>query len=257
MRFAGMGAVAVIAVLACASTARADERKFTYSYEAKTLPKGMWEFEQWATLRAHRDVGEVWFLDLREEFEYGLHDRLTVAAYLNLEVESIKNVPGEKDETELEFESVSFEAKYKVSDPSADPIGVLFYAEVAVGGDEQELELKLVVSKHLGPVTLAYNLIFEWEREKDGSEWVKESMLQNTFGVSVELLQHWAAGAELVIRTPFEEYFKEREETGALIGPNVHYYSQSWWVTFTFLALTRDPDLFEKYEARIIFGINF
>jgi len=257
MRFLGMGGIAAVAILACASVARADERKFTYSYEAKTLPKGMWEFEQWATVRAHREIGDVWFVDLREEFEYGVTDRLTVAGYLNLEVESIRNVPGVKDETELEFETVSVEVKYKVSDPSADPVGVLFYAEVGVGGEEQELELKLVLSKHLGPVTLAYNLIFEWEREKDGSEWEKESMLSHTFGASFELMSHWAVGAELVIRTPYEEYFKVREESGALVGPNVHYFSESWWITFTFLVLTRDPDAFEKYEARVILGLNF
>jgi len=137
MRFLGMGAVAAVVVLACSSFAHADERKFTYSYEAKTLPQGTWEFEQWATLQAHREVGDVWFLKLREEFEYGLHDRLTVAGYLNLEVESIKNVPGEKDETELEFETISIELKWKVSDSVADPLGVLFYAEFAAGPEEQ------------------------------------------------------------------------------------------------------------------------
>ena len=31
--------------LAGAAVARADERMFTYSYEAKTLPQGTWEFE--------------------------------------------------------------------------------------------------------------------------------------------------------------------------------------------------------------------
>ncbi|HVE41883.1 MAG TPA: DUF6662 family protein [Planctomycetota bacterium] len=257
MRFLGMGSITALAILACASVARADERKYTYSYEAKTLPTGMWEFESWATLRAHRDEGKVWFLDLREEIEYGVTDRFTVAGYLNLDVESLKNVPGEKDETELEFESISVELKYKVTDPVADPIGVLLYAEVAAGPDEQELELKLILNKQLGPINLVYNLIFELEREKDGSEWENESMITNTFGASVDLASNWAVGAELVIRTLFEQNFKEREQTGALVGPNVHYFSKSWWITATFLVLTRDPDAFEKYEARIIFGINF
>jgi opacity protein-like surface antigen len=257
MRFAGMGIVTAVAVLACASVARADERKYTYSYEAKTLPQGGLEFEQWATLRAHRDVGKVWFLDLREEIEYGVTDRFTVAGYLNFEVESIKDVPGEKDETELEFETVSVELKYKLTDPVADPIGVLFYGEVGVGGDEQEVELKLIVNKQLGPINLVYNLIFELEREKDHGVWENESMIANTFGVSFDLMSNWAVGAELVVRTLYEQNFKEREITGASVGPVVHYFTKSWWITGTFLVLTRDPDAFEKYEARIIFGINF
>ena len=35
-----------------------DERKFNYSYEAKTLPKGSWEFEQWATLKMEKESGD-------------------------------------------------------------------------------------------------------------------------------------------------------------------------------------------------------
>ena len=31
--------------------ARADERFFTYVYDADVLPKGRWEFEQWLTYR--------------------------------------------------------------------------------------------------------------------------------------------------------------------------------------------------------------
>lgn len=257
MRFLGTVVAVAVVVLAGASVARADERKFTYSYEAKTLPTGLWEFESWATLRAHRDVGQVWFLDLREEIEYGITDRLTVAGYLNLEVESLKNVPGEDDETELEFESVSAELKYKFTDPSSDVVGLLGYVEGSVGPDEQELELKLVVSKHLGPVTLAYNFIVEFERAKEHGDWERETMLQHTFGASLELGSGFAAGAELVIRTPYAGTFKEKEETGVLVGPNAHYAAKSWWVTVTFLVLTGEPEEFEKYEARIIFGVNF
>ncbi len=45
----------------CLTQARADEKRFTYSYEPETLPGGAWEFEQWITLRTQRTKGgEPW-----------------------------------------------------------------------------------------------------------------------------------------------------------------------------------------------------
>ena len=35
----------------CLTHARADERRFTYSYEPELLPARAMEFEQWVTLR--------------------------------------------------------------------------------------------------------------------------------------------------------------------------------------------------------------
>src|SRR4029079_3170526 len=103
-----------------------------------------------------------------------------------------------------------------------DPIGVLLYAEVAAGPKEQELELKLILNKQLGPINLVYNLIFELEREKDGSEWENESMIVNTFGASFDLAAGWAVGAELVVRTLFDDNINEQDETGTPLGADVH-----------------------------------
>src|SRR3954463_8637858 len=110
------------AVLAAALAvpASADERRFTYSEEAKTLPKGSFEFEQWATHGWSRDEGKFWFLSFREELEYGITDRLSAAVYLNFEIQHADGVPGLKDDTIFEFEGVSLEGKYKLLDPSAD-----------------------------------------------------------------------------------------------------------------------------------------
>ena len=252
----------VIAVVAASSTAAyADERKFTYSEEAKVMPAGMWEVEQWATHKSHVDEGRFWELNLRTEVEYGLTDRLTTAMYLNMTFLSAHDVPGLKDETEFELEGVSFEAKYKLLDPAADVIGLLGYGEVTVG-EEFELEFKAVVSKEMGAFTFAYNLIFEYEKKENELEIVSsgkhtEYIIENTLGGSYSFSKNWAAGVEFVARTPFEEHLDDREATGYFIGPNAHYAAKDWWVTATFLVRTNDSDEFEKYEFRVIVGINF
>src|SRR5260221_14100856 len=66
---------------------RATERYFGYTYEPETMPKGAMEYEQWVTLRAGRNttVGQQNYnkWEIREELEYGVSDRYTVALYLN------------------------------------------------------------------------------------------------------------------------------------------------------------------------------
>lgn len=78
----------VVAVISAAgwSPASADERKFTFVEEAKTLPQGTFEFEQWVTRSWGVEQGQFWRIDFREELEYGITDRLTAAAYLNLAI---------------------------------------------------------------------------------------------------------------------------------------------------------------------------
>ena len=73
---------------------RADERRFTYSYEPELPLKGTLEFEQWVTWRTIRTKsGEVeqghynrW--EFRDELEYGVTDNYSVSLYLNLSQES-------------------------------------------------------------------------------------------------------------------------------------------------------------------------
>jgi hypothetical protein len=259
-----------VAVLVCAAAlpARADERKFTYSYESKTLPEGVFEFEQWATLRTRRETGTFNLWQFREELEYGITDTLTTALYLNWEVEHVSDVTGLESETEVEFETVSSEWKYKLMDASADLVGMLLYAEVAAGPEEQELELKLILDKQLGDFRFAYNFVLEFEREEEEEpngeeEWEKESAVLHTFGVSYQANPNFAAGAEAYFEQSFEGTFKEEETLVFYAGPNLHAASGSWWVTLTalrqFEVTSEGLDLedHEKYQFRIIVGITF
>ena len=261
--------VLAVSVLGLAAVASADERKFTYSYESKTLPQGTWEFEQWVTLKAGVESGDVEIWQFREEIEYGLLDRLTTALYLNWEYEAISGVPGVENEHEVEFESISSEWKYKLLDAVADPLGLLLYGEVAAGPEEQELELKLILDKQIGPVRVAYNFVVEFEREEEEEpngekEWEKESVLMHTFGVSYQANPNFAVGAEAFFHQEFEGTFKEQEHLAFFIGPNIHVGLERWWATLTVLRQMdrgHDSELvldgLTEYEVRLIVGFNF
>jgi hypothetical protein len=259
---------AVLAVLmACAgaATARADDRKFTYSYEAKTLPQGTWEFEQWATLQTGKDAGrwDTWLF--REEIEYGITDRLNASIYLNSEYQANSGVPGFDDEHSFGLKGMSTEWKYKLSDPAADAVGSLLYGELGFSNAEYEIELKMVLSKEVGRFTFAYNFIYEAEAEQEPEEspvWRWEHVISNTLGASYAVTERLSVGVEAM--DVFRTMPVEGEKTHAtFVGPNVHYSSGSWWATFTVLrqisvnGLEFSDGDNTKLQFRLIFGVNF
>ncbi len=269
MRFSGsLAAVVSTAILGWAARAEADERKFNYSYEAKTLPKGTWEFEQWATLKMEKESGDFNRLELREEFEVGLTDRLTTSLYINTAYQATRNVPGLDNEHTFGFESISSEWKYKLTDPTADPVGFLLYGELLMSPDEYELEGKLVFSKHIGWLTLAYNFIYEAELEREegrSPEWTWAHVISNTLGASADLsfLPGTSVGVEARSEAHFERKLTGEHNSAYYVGPNVHYAAATWWATLSFLTqinvhgLEFSEEGNTKYEVRLMFGVNF
>lgn len=249
--------------------ARADERKFTYSYEAKTLPKGTWELEQWATLQESKDVGKWSTLLLREEVEVGVTDRLNASIYLNSTYQANHAVPGFNDEHDFGFESMSTEWKYKLGDPAADAVGSLLYGELKFSNDKYEIESKIVLSKEVGPFTFAYN--FVWEaviaRATDATaspQWRWEHEISNTFGASYSFSPSFAVGVEAYDISRFDRSLSGEHTHAYYAGPNVHYAAKTWWATLTFLRQVsfgagpeyKDSDN-TKYAVRLIVGFNF
>jgi len=131
----------------CLAHARADERRFTYSYEPETMPQGGLEFEQWVTLRTQRTQGSqvrqgnynLW--ELREELEYGLTDNYSVSLYLNVAAESFRdfNQDPPSDRSKFDFQGVSIENRYMVLNPAEHAVGLTLYLEPRYSGQEAEV----------------------------------------------------------------------------------------------------------------------
>ncbi|MDA1276635.1 MAG: transporter [Verrucomicrobia bacterium] len=256
-------------LLASFITVRADERVFTYSYEADSiLPKGAMEFEQWITYKGGKEDGVFARWDIREEFEYGVTDRYTTALYLNLRNTHSDGVPGSSDLDRFQFKGISSENKYQLLSPYTDPIGLLLYGEITTDGKELELEEKLVLSKHFAEDwTAAFNLVLEEEWEFEADETEKELALELTAGLSYKLTQRWSVGLEALNVRKFHGFsFGDRESNAYFIGPNVHYGTEKWWATLTVLPqVAGSPDTgsglnldaHERVEVRLIASISF
>lgn len=239
-----------------AAGATADERHFTYSYEPKVLPQGAIEFEQWATMRNGHDSSIYTRWDIRTEFETGLTDRLTTALYMNW---TNKWEP-DKGTNVTNFKGWSSEWKYKVSDPTADPIGMLLYGEFSVDRREWEGEAKLVLGKNVGSFVFAANAVFEneWKTIVDGtdprkSEVETEQVFEGT-AAAAHRIGNLAIGVEARSHTKREDGHAHH---AFFVGPVLHASSERCWATCTFLVqTTSDLEEHESTETRLIFGVH-
>jgi len=176
----------IASCIACALAspqAQADENLWGYTYGSETLPKGGWEFYQWATWRTGKAEGTYDAVDLRTEFEYGITDRFQASGYLNTVYQNINNT----GTNAFAFQGVSLEFKYALTSPYKDPIGVALYFEPSYSrvdkesgqsGTEYELEPKIIVQKNFleDQLIAAVNLTaeFEWERFPDNAPTERE-----------------------------------------------------------------------------------
>lgn len=254
----------------CAIEARADARHFTYSYEAEVLPKGQLEFEQWITHRAGKRGGTFSRWDIREEAEYGLTDKLTTALHLNLTDTYSSGVTGKEDESEFDFKGISSEWKYQLVNPILNPVGALAYGEVTYSGDSLELEGKLILSSELGDSWVAaINAIYEAEWEFENGETEREASIGFTGGLAYKVSPQWSVGLEAKNNQAYPDGFNlsGQEYSAWFLGPNVHYGSPDWWMTFTVM-----PQIYgngdgalgniqaverERLEVRLIAGVLF
>jgi len=255
--------VAVVGLLT--TSASANERRFTYTYESAVLNPGDAELEPWTTFRLGR---EDYYsrMDNRLEFEVGVVEGLQTAWYFNWS-STTQDTDGVRV-SESSFKSVSSEWKLKLTDPVADALGSAFYVEGSLGPAEAELEAKLIFDKRLGDVIVAANLVgeHEWEFEQDETE--REISAEAVFGLAWMASERMSFGLE--VRNANEIKPDDGWENSAVYaGPVFGFASEKWWTTFTVL-----PQLLklkgeeedegrslvlsgrERLEARVLFGFH-
>ena len=265
LRLIGLLLGLVLSVYVSAQSVMADERHFTYSYEADVLPQDGLEFEQWITSRSGRDGGRYGRWEFREELEYGITDALTTALYLNfLDTTFSPDDPSQEETKDFEFNGISSEWKYLISNPELNPVGFLVYGEATYDSDFFTLEEKLVLSSNLSENLIAeLNVSFEQEWEYEGSDTEKVGEFEVTGGLAYKLSPHWSAGVEIRNIREFDSFdFDHELENAWYAGPNLHYGTANWWATLTVMPQigvegSRDLEDQEKVHVRLIVGRVF
>jgi hypothetical protein len=272
--FTGIAVAATTCTL-CLTSAQADERRFTYTYEPETLPEGAAEFEQWVTLRTQRTTGgevkqgnyNLW--EFREELEYGVSDRYSVSLYLNADSESFRDYSQTPptDISHFQFKGVSLENRFLVLNPADHAVGFTLYLEPRFSGDEAEIEEKLILGQRHGNWKWAFNLTHatEWTDNLHALEGEVEASL----GLAYDLSPRWSLGLELRDHNELPDY-RLWENTALFLGPVVSYRQEKWWAALTVMPqiyganFNGNPDAntalelegHERVNIRLLIGIS-
>lgn len=236
----------MIAAVLVATSALAQDRVFTYTYQSTVLNKGQKELEVWSTLGTNR---QNYYRGINHslEFEIGLGGNLQTAFYLNYGYNrGIRNEAGFDILSTNNSYSFANEWKLKLTDPVANKLGSALYFEYVLAPGETELEGKLILDKQTGKFTHALNLVgeleFEKEFEAEGTKLEakveKEVVLQWNYGLSHKLSKRWNAGIEVMNKNVFEE--GELEKSLLYAGPGVSYSGDGYWINFTLMPQLTD-----------------
>lgn len=243
------------ALSASTSITSAGERRFGYSYEASTVPRGHVEFENWATLaRGTRDDDGARSIAFQHELEYGWTDHAQIDVYL---ANWTWSDPLRGSQSDTSYDSSAVVLKLNHADPATEHVGVATYHEVKIGDEFLELENKLILEARSGPATYVYNLTLEAEWE--GSSYDERSgEIGNSLGVSWEASPRFFYGAELLHEVPLPDW-KTDGKANLFAGPNLSYRfggTADAWITTTALAQLGGADDEPAYQMRVIVGFS-
>jgi hypothetical protein len=264
-------AVAIAAGMAVMPPALAEEPLFGNVYTTDLLPQGKSELAQWATWRARTPSGQYDVLEGRTEFEYGVSDRLQVAAYLNYEwarayhnnvITGATQAPStlafvavgaDQRLDAIRYTGFSLEAIYRILSPYTDPVGLALYVRPTIGPSLRELETRLIAQKNYldDRLVLAVNVGLVDDRQylpnSPGSgrfdayahPWAESSSVNLGLGASYRFARSWSGGLELqnergfAALTPFAD--GGRTNSAFYAGPTLHYAGTHGFATLSYL----------------------
>jgi hypothetical protein len=233
------------------TAAPAGERRFAFSYEADTVPAGTREFEQWVTWKGRKDSNHDYSqFTFREEFEFGLTDRLQLGIYLFDWTLTRGNA---SDDTE--YKDTGFDLIYNLTDPTTDWLGSALYGEVLWGPELLKLEGKLLLQKNVGKWMYAWNTILEAEWE--GDQYAEDNgAWENTFGISYQINPSLSVGVEALHEVEFEDW-SESSDHYLWAGPNISYRKNNWFIVAAPMFQITDDAGEPDYFMRTIMGFHF
>ena len=232
-------------ILVFSSSAHADLRSFTETYEFSTVPEGKTAVELWHTQgRTTWDASTPQFFEQIVELEHGITDRWDFAIY-----SVFAQVTGDAMTAEpFHFAELKLETRYRLADRGDWPVDTLLYLETAkqFGTSAYDVEGKVIGARDFDKLTVAANAIAEVQFGND----VKETELELGFaaGITYQVHNKLRLGAET-----FGSYESETLKVSA--GPALSWaLSSNYWIAISAaFGLNDDADAF---RGRAIIGIE-
>lgn len=263
----------IFVFLLCISglSAFAQDRYFGRTYTSNVLPKGAIDLEFWHTSRFGHKNQFFHAQDQRMELEFGLGKNVQTAFYFNRFQQRFST--GNNGTTTSNEIGFSNEWKFKLSDPTANKIGSALYFEAGFkGGDELELESKIIFDKYIGKSLFAFNGVVEFEKEL---EWENNNLKSEGWSTPIEFDFAYMYNIQPSFGLGFEIVNKNDVAKGDgwknsifYAGPTLNFRNGKWFVIVNYLPQLGNVhktiyspgnkvlDEHERAEARILLGIS-
>jgi hypothetical protein len=235
-----------LSTLALVSSASATERRFAFTYETTTAPKGSFEVETTTLWESGKGFDTFLF---RPEIEFGITDRFQLAFYLG-DIEHAR----EAGANSTIWAGSGIEAIYQLTDPNKSALGSALYFETILNDNDLELEGKILLQKNFGRVILAWNGVVEahWE---DGYE-TRVGVLEQTLGLSYQLNPGFSVGLEAKQEVAFDDW-SDSQGNAVFVGPNISYRKGSFFGAATCLFRVSDVPGEPHSELGVVMGLHF
>ncbi len=229
----------LVLMFCVASNSYADRRSYVWTYEYKTVPKGMSEVEYYLTTevpdtkKSEVNAWKHWL-----ELEHGITSHWYVAMYQQF------NQSNTESSDKFEYDGFKLRTRYRIAERDKLPIDTLLYLEY-IRNDSLDkpnvLEGKIVLDKTLGNFNVAYNQIIEQELASDG-----ETEHEYAAGINYAFSPSLKLGIESKGSYSKGEY---------AVGPALSFTISRFWVSSgaVFGVNGKTDDL----QTRMIVGVPF
>ncbi len=267
-----MKRILLLAITIISLTAvQAQDRYFGRTYTTNVLTKGAVDLEFWHTSRLGHKDQFFHAQDQRMEIEIGLGKKVQTAFYFNRFQQRFSTTnDGTETKNEIGF---SNEWKWRLRNQGKVMPGIAIYTEWGIkGGDEIELETKLILDRWIGKSIFAFNAVTEYEKE---FEWVNGNILSDKWKLPVEFDLAYMYNLRPAIGVGFEirnhnDISKRNgwEHSVFFGGPTLNFKGNNWFIIANYLPQwinvhktdtapdKKVLDEHERVEARILLGIS-
>lgn len=144
--------------------AHADGRRYVWTYEYQTLPRGEVELESYTEFsHLETDSGRQASTTLQYEYEIGMNNRFDVGIYQKFKQDF---------DAPLAYDGFKIRMRYRLGEKHKwfmDPLIYVEYKDNAVF-DQSVLETKLILSRDFKRINVSLNPVVEFEFEEDETE---------------------------------------------------------------------------------------
>jgi hypothetical protein len=243
---------------------------------------GEHEFQSQTTGRFSRSGGSYRAINQELELEFVPVDNFRIEIGSVFAAHDINGIAGFENRSQLAWQGVSLDSRYKFLDRGTAPFGLTFAVENHVGRIDESTaaavrnygtELTLAFDRELVPnfVVAALNLTYqpEWTRFLGTGAAEQESTIGASLGVMAQLRPGLFVGGEARYLRRYEGIGLEEFMGEALfVGPTAYFqlsersrltatWSLQAWGRSARSSSALDLVDFERHQARLVFGVNF